>query len=147
MGFLRRLFGEPTPPPEIDHPLFGPIRYSRPDGWQNRAFVLWGQGDVELLLDAGPLGPTTRQEDEFVRFRDAGDALLARCLAAVDEARRGMAVSPGEFRISGLTIPSFETGPQPRLWTLWFDLEGDDHFMYGVQSDDEWRTLAAFADD
>jgi len=33
------------------------------------------------------------------------------------------------------------------LWTLWFDLSGDDHFMYGIQTDDNWQTLTAFADD
>jgi len=147
MALWSRWVGEGRRELVIEDEVFGTLRFSRGDGWQNGAFTLWDEPGVDLLIQAGPEGPSPRQRDAFVRFRDARTALLGRCLAAVDDVRRDMRAREGTFRISGLTIPSFEDGRRPPLWTLWFDLEGDDHFMYGVQSDDEWRTLVGFADD
>lgn len=133
----------------MEHPLFGALHYSKHDGWENVDFSLWGFDGVQLLIDGGPEGPSPVQEEAFRRFDAARADLLPRCLAAVDEVRAGFEVAKAEFKVSGLTIPLLEANGEPhdRLWTLWFDLEGDEHFMYGVQSDDEWATIVAFADD
>jgi hypothetical protein len=64
--------------------------------------------------------------------------------------RRELEIASRRFVISGVTIPSFPSFQPVRnghLWTLWFDLSGDDHFVYGIQTDDNWQTLTAFADD
>ena len=61
--------------------------------------------------------------------------------------RREMKAPPGQWIVSGLTIPRLDESPSGKLWTLWFDSKDDDHYMYGIQSDDEWSTLIAFADD
>ncbi|MFW6084931.1 MAG: hypothetical protein ACODAA_06945 [Gemmatimonadota bacterium] len=61
--------------------------------------------------------------------------------------RREMGLPAGRFTITGLTIPALHDSNGGLLWTLWFDCAGDDHFWYGVQSDDEWKTLHPFADD
>jgi len=147
MSLFDRLKGKPAP--ELEHPLFGTIRYSKHDGWENPELSLWGFDGVQLLIDAGLEGPSPVQEEEFRRFEATRADLLPRCLAAVDDVRAGFEVPKAEFRVSGLTIPSLiDRGePHDRLWTLWFDLEGDDHFMFGVQTDDEWATIVAFADD
>ena len=147
MTILRRLFDPAEPPLVAEHAVFGTIRFSKPDCWTNDAFVLWGTTDVQLLLTATRQGPSTRQVEAYLRFRDAQSALLPRCLEAVDAVRSRHGIPKAAFRISALSIPSFTDGPSPTLWKLWFDLEGDDHFMYGVESEDEWQTLTGFADD
>ena len=147
MRLLRSLFGRGAPERVSDHPLFGRIAFSRRDGWVNPAFELWGYTGVDLLVDAPPEGPTRAQEEAFVRFRDARPALLARCLDAVAAVRRGMDEPEGEFLVTGLSIPSLTDAQGGTLWTLWFDCVGDEHYWYGVQSDDDWRTVVGFADD
>lgn len=148
MSILRRLFGEASPPPEMDHPLFGHLVYLERDGcWQNEDFHLWGASGIDLWLDGEPDGPTAAQESAFRRFRDAGEDLLPRCLEALAGLRREMGLPDGRFTIRGLKIPALDDSDDGGLWTLWLDCVGDDHFWYGVQSDDDWRTIAPFAED
>lgn len=146
MALLGRLFRKGGSPPR-EHPLFGTLRYSKHDGWENEDFSLWDFKGIQLLIDAGTDGPSPRQEEAFRRFEAGRGELLPRCLRALDSVRESFEVPEGEFRVTGLSIPSLGPGRGGDLWTLWFDLEGDDHFMYGVQSDNDWETLAAFADD
>jgi hypothetical protein len=147
VAWLRSLLRRGPPVPPRDHPLFGRIAFSRHDGWRNPAFGLWGHSPVDLLIDAPAAGPTREQEEAFVRFRDARATLWSRCLDAVVAVRREMGASEGAFSITGLSIPALGATRSGRLWTLWFDCAGDEHFWYGVQSDDDWQTLAGFADD
>lgn len=148
MSILRRLFGTAPPPPEMENPLFGHLVYLERDGcWQNEDFDLWGASEVDLLIYGGPDGPTADQETAFRRFRDAREDLLPRCLEALAGLRREMGLPDGQFTVSGLTIPALDDSRDGKLWTLWFDCAGDDHFWYGVQSDDDWDTIHPFADD
>lgn len=148
MSLIRRLFPKAEPVLVLHHPVFGQLRFHREGtGWQNSAFTLWSFCGVDLQIAARREGPTAFQTQEFIRFRDAGEALWPRCLAAVEAVRAEMGVAAGAFRISGLSIPSFGPEGAGRLWTLWLDLEGDDHFGYGVQTQDGWQTIAGFADD
>ena len=135
------------PPPSLRHTLFGELVFSRSDGWINKEFELWGFKGVELLLVARQDGPSREQEDAFRRFAEQRETLLPRCLAGVDKVRAELAVPASTFLISGLTIPSLGDDSHGHLWTLWFDLVGDEHFMYGVQTDDDWTTVTGFADD
>lgn len=135
------------PPLKREHPLFGELVYSRHDGWTNDQFSLWGFANVGLQVDAGPEGPSPLQEQAFQAFEKRRDDLLPRCLKELDGVRQELGAPPSEFAISALTIPSLQKGPQADLWTLWFDLTGDSHFMYGIQTDDAWETLVGFADD
>ena len=146
MSFLRSLFRRRGPRPRLDHPLFGRIAYSRDGRWENRSFELWGHEHVDLLIDAPASGPTRDQEQTFVRFRDSRETLLPRCLEAVAAVRRETASGEDVFQITGLSIPALSDERAGRLWTLWLDC-GDEQFWYGVQTEDEWSTLAAFADD
>ena len=147
MAFLRSLFNRRTPTRLLDHPLFGRIFFSRHDAWQNPAFELWGYSNVELLIDAPFAGPTPAQEEAFIRFRESRSTLLPRCLDAVAAVRREMPLPAAEFAVTGLSIPSLADARGGKLWTLWFDCVGDEQFWYGVQSEDDWQTLAGFADD
>ena len=147
MGIFTRFFGKKTEPPRIDHPLFGTIEFSKHDGWQNMDFPLWGRSNVELIVDSGTDGPTRDQEEAFRRFEESREVLLPRCLDALEDLRGKMEMPPGTFVISGLTVPSLGEEETGKLWTLWFDCEGDEDFWYGVQTDDDWQTLSPFADD
>ena len=131
----------------MDHPLFGRISFSRHDAWQNPAFALWGYLNVDLLIDAPPTGPTRVQEEAFIRFRESRSTLLPKCLDAVAAVRGAMTMPKGEFLVTGLSIPPLTDSRGGKLWTLWFDCVGDEHFWYGVQSEDDWKTLLGFADD
>ena len=146
MSWFSSFFGRQSRPP-LQHPLFGELRYSRSDGWINDRFELWGFKGIELLIAAGVDGPSPQQEAAFREFVEQRETLLPGCIAEVDRVRADMGVAPSTFVIRGLTIPSLAGGRAPFLWTLWFDLTGDDHFMYGVQTDDAWKTLIGFADD
>ena len=128
MGVLDRLLRKKREALTIEHPL-------------------WGRERVELLVDAGEDGPTVSQEEAFRRFERSREELLPRCLEALAGLRRDMAMAPAPLAVSGLTIPSLGAEKGGKLWTLWFDCEGDEDFWYGVQSDDGWRTLSPFADD
>jgi hypothetical protein len=147
VAFLRSLFKRRTPPRFLDHPSFGRISYSRHDAWRNRAFELWEYSNVDLLIDAPFAGPSSAQEEAFLRFRASRSTLLPRCLDAVAAVRRAMPLPAGELVVTGLSIPSLADVRGGKLWTLWFDCVGDEHFFYGVQSEDDWQTLAGFADD
>jgi hypothetical protein len=146
MSWLSSIFGGQSRPP-LQHPLFGELHWSRTDGWVNDNFELWGYKGIQLLIDAPADGPSLQQENAFRAFVDQRETLLPRCIDEVDRVREELEVEASTFVITGLTIPSLATGKNPLLWTLWFDLKGDDHFMYGVQTDDAWVTLIGFADD
>src|SRR5262245_25883145 len=146
MDWLNHIFRR-KPPLRLTHPLFGDITYSKTDGWINDACTRWECDGNKLLIRANENGPTRTQEEAFINFRDQQQDLLPRCLAEVDKVRRELEIASSAFVISGVAIPSFQPLPNGHLWTLWFDLSGDDHFMYGIQTDDNWLTLTAFADD
>jgi hypothetical protein len=147
MQRLKRLFGPRESPPALDHPVFGRLTYSRHDGWMNAAFTAFGFTGIDLLIDAGPEGPTPRQLQSFGDLTAKHPSILSESVNQLQELRKQMELPAGTFRLSGITIPSYRPEPQGSLWTLWFDCLEDDHFMFGVQSDDEWQTLYPFADD
>ena len=147
MSLLRRLFKPKAPLPTLVHPQFGELHFRKHDGFMNPFFELWGSGPFELLVDAPEPGPSESQEEAFRRFERARESLLPRCIAKLDTLRSGMQLPRTTFQLAGLTIPSLDSSAQGRLWTLWFEAQGEDHFMYGIQSDDDWDSFAAFADD
>jgi hypothetical protein len=133
-----------------EHPLFGAISFTPGHGWERTDFTFWGFRGVQLLIDAGPDGPTTAQGTAFRRLHDQQAQLLPQCLAEVASRRAETERPPGDAFLSTLSIPALGSdGPALTgdLWTIWFDYEGEEHWMYGVQSSDDWRTFAGFAED
>lgn len=131
----------------MEHPVFGKITYSRHDGWMNPSFSAFGYDGIDLLIDGGVDGPTSQQIDAFKSFAGRHSSILVQATAGLQEIRAGMGEALGTFVLSGITIPSYKPEANGTLWTLWFDCPEDDHYIYGVQSDDEWQTLHPFADD
>ena len=147
MSLLGRWFGQKKAPVVLLHPEFGELRFSKHDGFVNTSFELWGYGPFELIVDAPEAGPSEAQAEAFRRFEGSRESLLPRCIAELDAIRVEMEQPATTLSVSGLSVPRLDSSPQGTLWTLWFDAEGDDHFMYGIQSDDDWTTIHAFADD
>jgi hypothetical protein len=135
----------------IDHRIFGRITFSPKQGWENDRFSLWGFDHVLLMVDAPATGPTQLQEESFRRMLNGGDSMLARFVAAISEVRMNLIDHhPGAFLPRAVSVPSLGSegpGRTGNLWTIWFDCEGDDHWSYGVQSEDDWATLHAFVED
>ena len=147
---FRDLWGFTAPPLNQEHPIFGAITYTAGKGWESEGLELWGFHDVYLMIDAEADGPTPLQEAAFVRLRDSRDTLLPRCLALVDEERARTAGAPGVAFVTAVSVPALGgsgLGQTGDLWTLWFDYEGEEHWSFGVQSTNDWRTLAGFAED
>ena len=75
------------------------------------------------------------------------NSILSESITVLESMREGIGLPAGTFLLSGITIPSYKSESRARLWTLWFDCTEDEHFMFGVQSDDEWQNIHPFADD
>ena len=144
--FLKRLFGGRKPPLTLVDPVFGSITYSKADGWSNDHFQGLGDHEAQLLIDAGSAGPSQKQRDAFRALVSREDNRLERAKGAVLKLRGEMNLPASDPWVSGVTIPTL--GPEPRgsLWTVWYDSEQDDVFMFGIQTQD-WVEFSAFADD
>jgi hypothetical protein len=136
--------------PITEHPLFGPIAFTTGRGWERKDFEFWGFRDLHLMIDAGADGPTSEQENAFQRLRERRVELLPKCLDAVALRRAETERPSGAAVVSAISIPAMDTrgpGKTGQRWTIWFDYEDEEHWSYGVQSDDNWRTLWGFAED
>jgi len=140
-------WGASIQPPSTRHAVLGELYPGIKGGFENPDFELWGHSPVQLLIDAPQSGPTAEQVDAFRRFCAARDSILDRSIGQMNDLRREMELPPATFAIATLSIPSLGDEASGKLWTLWFDAEGDDHYLYGVQTEDDWQTLHAFADD
>jgi hypothetical protein len=148
MSWLQTLFARKAIVRE--HAIFGSITYSEGRGWRRDNFSFWGFQAVLLLIDAGPDGPTPEQEAAFLWLRNQQVEVLPRCLVEVESQRSQTMGAAEGLSLSGLSIPSLGTAGPARtgqLWTIWFDYDAEDHWSYGVQSDDAWRTIQGYAED
>jgi hypothetical protein len=134
----------------VDHPAFGRLEFAPTLGWSNQAFSFWGFTPVQLLIDASENGPTKEQEEAFRRLVDRQEALLPRLLAAVAEQRADTVRPQGVPVVRTLSVPALGASGPARtgsLWTMWFEYPAEEIWGYGVQSQDDWVTLHAFAED
>jgi hypothetical protein len=128
----------------LDDRTFGSISMTSENCWENRAFRFAGYEDVQLLVDGDEGGPTQAQRHFF-------DELSARYAELEPRIRQAMSAyqedHPAEerFRLTAVYIPSFRDQAS-RTWRLWYDLEGDEEFTYGVEMGD-WDRIVPFAED
>jgi len=73
-----------------------------------------------------------------IRRARAEDSPGPECLS-------GRSSTQERFRLTAIYIPSFRD-QQSRTWRLWYDLEGEEHFTYGVEMSD-WDRIVPFAED
>jgi hypothetical protein len=133
---------------ELDHPEFGHLRYSeRHQSWVNENFAFWGYSGLQLVIDGDASGPTAAQFEALRDMQKARDQLLPRCLSALTALPELEGSVGSTFVLAGLSVPRLDDSESGLLWNLWFDKEGDEHYMFGVQSTDSWRTLQAHVGD
>lgn len=147
---LKRLFGTRSSARTIDHPLFGRIQHIPALGWENDRFRLWSYTGVLLMIDAPAAGPTGIQEDAFRRFLERRYDVHPRVMTAIAEKRQETTGLAGNPRARAISVPSLGSSGPVRtgtLWTIWFDYEAEDHWTYGVQTDDDWVSVCGFAED
>ena len=143
---LRELFKNQSPP-TVDHADFGRLVFdARQQCWSRLDFQMWGYAGLQLVIDAPDSGPTARQVAEYRRISQAGDQLHYRCLAALQTVVPD-STGPPQFMLSGLSIPRLDGSEVGELWNLWFDREGDGHYLFGVQTTDRWLTLEPYVGD
>lgn len=134
----------------LDHPVFGRLEFTPSLGWSNNRFTFYGFTPVTLLIDGSDSGPSREQEEAVRRLTEKEAALLPGLLAAVAEKRAETERSPGAPAVSTLSVPALASHGPARtgsLWTIWFEYPDEEHWSYGVQSDDDWLTFRAFAED
>lgn len=146
MSFLGRLFAR-KPRLEREHPRFGTLVFDGKDAWTAESITLWDQPGVSLVIDADASGPTPAQDAQFARLDAMGGAMLARCRAALTAYLDDPANPAPRFELEYLSIPALDGTPRGELWNLGFDLRGDGHYVYGIQSEDRWATLEPHRDD
>jgi hypothetical protein len=128
----------------LDDRTFGAISMTSEGCWENRAFHFAGYEGVQLLVGGDENGPAQAQRHFF-------DDLLARYAELEPRIRQALSAyredrPPQErFRLTAIYIPSFQD-QESRTWRLWYDLEGDEDFTYGVEMSD-WDRIVPFAED
>jgi len=132
------------PQPSLDDRTFGAISMTSEKCWENRAFRFAGTEPVQLLVDGDEGGPTQAQRHFFDELSTRYAELEPRIRQALSAYREDH--PPQErFRLTVIYIPSFRD-QQSRTWRLWYDLEGEEHFTYGVEMSD-WDRIVPFAED
>jgi hypothetical protein len=132
------------PRSNLDDRTFGAIATTSEGCWENRAFRFAGYEGVQLLVDGDESGPVQAQRHFF-------DELSARYAELEPRIRQALSAyredhPPQErFRLTAIYIPLFRD-QQSRTWRLWYNLEGEEHFTYGVEMSD-WDHIVPFAED
>jgi len=140
---IRNPFGR-TPRPSLDDRTFGAISMTSEKCWENRAFRFAGYEGMQLLVDGDEGGPTQAQRHFFEELSARYTELEPRIRQALSAYREDH--PPQEhFRLTAIYVPSFRE-QQSRTWRLWYDLEGEEHFTYGVEMSD-WNRIVPFAED
>lgn len=135
------LFGKPSRL-STDDPDFGRITEGRADSWAGDGFQLWGYNSIEVMIDAGPEGPSAEQRS-FVRSLRADEGIRARIEQAVAMHAKETAHKTGALRISSIYLPK---SPLCQTWRVWFDMEGEEHYWYGAEVEG-WHRIVPFTED
>ena len=136
MGVFRRLLGKNTRR-AIDDPDFGRIEEREAGSWEGQAFQLWGHSSIQVLIDAGPGGPSAEQRSFLEALRPDPQGIRAKIEAAKTSARSG------SFKMTSIFIPA---APSSQMWRVWYDMEGEDHYWYGAEIVG-WDRVIAFTED
>ena len=93
MGF----FGKRSTRRSIEDPDFGRITEGKAESWGGDGFQLWGGTSIQVMIDAGPEGPSAEQRS-FVRSLRGDEGIRVRIEQAVAKATTNRM---GALRLSG----------------------------------------------
>jgi len=127
----------------LDDADFGPIKEGKRGQWEGQHFQLWGYSSVQVLIDAGPDGPSMEHRS-FVRSLQLEHAgIRSRIEEAVSLHARQTSQQPGPLKMSSIYLPQ---KPSEQTWRVWYDLVGEEHFWYGAEISG-WQEIAPFTED
>lgn len=142
VGLLRRLLGKNTRR-AIDDPDFGRIEEREAGSWEGQAFQLWGHFPIQVLIDAGPGGPSAEQRSFLEALRLDPQGIRAKIEAAVSLEAGKTSARSGSLKMTSVFIPA---APSRQMWRVWYDMEGEDHYSYGAEIVG-WDRVIAFTED
>lgn len=128
----------------LNHPRFGMLTYTPPDGWENRNFR-FGGGDIQLLVQAGSAGPEDGHAIRFTEFEARYAPLVPAITAALDAYRGSTDQSGHSYVLSTVYLPDPTRGGDLSV-RLWFDDPAEDDMWFGVEIY-RWDRIAPFAED
>jgi len=138
MGF----FGKRSTRRSIEDPDFGRITEGKAESWEGDGFQLWGGTSIQVMIDAGPEGPSAEQRS-FVRSLRGDEGIRVRIEQAVAMHAKATTNRMGALRLSGIYLPQ---SPLRKTWRVWFDMEGEEHYWYGAEVEESQR-IVPFAED
>ena len=137
-----RFFRKRSPTRHTDDPDFGPIGETKNGSWTGDGFRLWGYDSIQVMIDAGPDGPSAEQRS-FIRSLRADTGMRARIEQAVAIHAARTARQKGSVRVSSVYLPQ---SPLRQTWRIWFDMEGEEHYSYGAEIEG-WNRIVPFTED
>jgi hypothetical protein len=96
MGF----FGKRSTRRSIEDPDFGRITEGKAESWEGDGFQLWGDTSIQVMIDAGPEGPSAEQRS-FVRSLRGDEGIRVRIEQAVAMHAKATTNRMGALRLSG----------------------------------------------
>jgi hypothetical protein len=136
-----RLFGK-RPDHTIDDPDFGPIIEKKAGSWTGEEFQLWGYTSIQVMIAAGPQGPSAEQRS-FVRSLRAEKEIRARIERSVASYALKISGKDGSLRLTSVYIPM---SPLQGTWKVWFDMDGEEQYWFGAEIEG-WERIVPFAED
>ncbi len=126
----------------IEDPDFGRITEGKAECWEGDGFQLWGGTPLQVVIDAGPEGPSAEQRS-FVRSLRADDGIRVRIEQVVAMYAKETTSRMGSLRVFSIYLPQ---SPLHMTWRVWFDMEGEEHYWYGAEVEGSQR-IVPFAED
>ncbi len=142
MSLFKSLFGN-QPRRFLDDPDFGRIKEDKAGSWSGEDLQLWGYSSIQVMLDGNPEGPTSEQRSFIRTVRADPEGIRGRIERAVGQKARETANNPGPLKLTSIYLPK---APPDRMWKVWYDVEGEDHYWYGAEIEG-WQHVVPFAED
>ena len=101
MGF----FGKRSTRRSIEDPDFGRITEGKAESWEGDGFQLWGGTSIQVMIDAGPEGPSAEQRS-FVRSLRGDEGIRVRierplqCMPKRPQTEWGLFDFPASFYLN-----------------------------------------------
>jgi hypothetical protein len=126
----------------IEDPDFGRITEGKSKSWEGNGLQLWGCTSIQVMIDAGPEGPSAEQRS-FLRSLRTDEEIRVRIEQAIAMYAKETTNRMGTLRLSSIYFPQ---SPLGKTWKLWFDMEGEDIYWYGAEVEGSQR-IVPFAED
>lgn len=129
MGLFEKLFRKRARR-LIEDPDFGPIEERGTDSWEGQSLEIWGYSSIQIMIDAGPEGPSSEQRSFFQTLRSNREDIRARIESAVTREAAKTTPRRGPLKLTSIFLPN---SPERQTWRVWYEIEGEDRYWYGAE--------------